>query len=172
MESGRSTSHKSPSHFNFKNTSTNLPRTNATVRRGCKPRERKVLCWGHQNGILNFKVFLSKQGRPRPENIIPGPQEIDQFARVALIPYRTSSARLLTWYSSRGLRLLAQARNPNLGVCFPLRCFQRLSFGNIATRRYCWCNNRHTRDFPREVLSSIDLQLLGGLDYTFNPLDV
>ena len=44
-------------------------------------------------------------------------------------------------------------RNSNLGVRFPLRCFQRLSFGNIATRRYYWRNNRHTRDSPREVLS-------------------
>ena len=37
---------------------------------------------------------------------------------------------------------------------FPLRCFQRLSDGNLATRQcpLSW-NNRHTRDSPIPVLS-------------------
>ena len=43
--------------------------------------------------------------------------------------------------------------SPNLGVGFPLRCFQRLSQKNIATRRCYWRNNRHTRDSPLPVLS-------------------
>ena len=41
-----------------------------------------------------------------------------------------------------------------LGDGFPLRCFQRLSDGNLATRQcpLSW-NNRHTRDSPIPVLS-------------------
>ncbi len=95
-----------------------------------------------------------------------GIANFDQFAWVALNPYGSSSARRLTPSSTAGLMW-----NSNLGVGFPLRCFQRLSDGNVATRRFCWCKNRHTRDFPREVLSSIALQLLEGLDYIFNPWD-
>jgi len=103
-----------------------------------------------------------KRGRSRPKCV--GSQEINLFVQVALNPYGSSSACRLTWYSTRDL-----IWNSNLGVGFPLRCFQRLSVRNIATRRYCWRNNRHTRDSSREVLSSINLQLLGGLDYTFTP---
>ena len=77
-----------------------------------------------------------------------GPQEINLFAQVALNPYGSSSACRLTLSSTGDL-----IWNPNLGVGFPLRCFQRLSQRNVATRRYCWRNNRHTRDSSREVLS-------------------
>ena len=41
----------------------------------------------------------------------------------------------------------------NLGDCFPLRCFQRLSDGNIATQQCSLWNNWHTRDSPIPVLS-------------------
>jgi len=34
---------------------------------------------------------------------------------------------------------------PHLEVGFPLRCFQRLSIPNIATRPCSWRNNRYTR---------------------------
>jgi len=43
--------------------------------------------------------------------------------------------------------------NPDLGVGFPLRCFQRLSTRNVATRQCCWRNNRNTRDSSLLVLS-------------------
>ena len=36
---------------------------------------------------------------------------------------------------------------------FPLRCFQRLSFPHVATRRCSWRNNRYTRDAFNPVLS-------------------
>jgi len=41
----------------------------------------------------------------------------------------------------------------NLGDGFPLRCFQRLSVGNIVTQQCSCKNNWHTRDFPIPVLS-------------------
>ncbi len=52
-------------------------------------------------------------------------QVFDRFALVGLTPYDASTVSRLTEYSSRGL-----ITNPNLRVCFPLRCFQRLSFRN------------------------------------------
>jgi len=63
---------------------------------------------------------------------VSGTANIDQFALVTLNPYGSSSANRLTPSSSGDL-----IRNSNLGVGFPLRCFQRLSIRNIATRRYC-----------------------------------
>ena len=41
----------------------------------------------------------------------------------------------------------------NLGVGFPLICFQRLSFPDVATRRCSWRNNRYTRGQSIPVLS-------------------
>ena len=41
----------------------------------------------------------------------------------------------------------------NLGVGFALRCFQRLSHPDLATRRCPWRNNRYTRGLSFPVLS-------------------
>ena len=43
---------------------------------------------------------------------------------------------------------------PNLGVGFPLRCFQRLSVPNIATGRCTWRYSPQTRGQSNSVLSS------------------
>jgi hypothetical protein len=43
---------------------------------------------------------------------------------------------------------------PNLGVGFALRCFQRLSLPDIATRRFSWYQSRQTRGRFSPVLSS------------------
>ena len=51
--------------------------------------------------------------------------------------------------SSGALRL----GTPNLEGGFPLRCFQRLSLPNIATRRCRWRDNRNTRGSSNSVLS-------------------
>ena len=40
-----------------------------------------------------------------------------------------------------------------LKASFPLRCFQRLSLPNLATRRCHWRDNRYTRDSSTPVLS-------------------
>ena len=42
---------------------------------------------------------------------------------------------------------------PNLGVGFPLRCFQRLSFPDIATEQCRWYDSSHTRGQFNSVLS-------------------
>ena len=42
---------------------------------------------------------------------------------------------------------------PNLGDCFALRCFQRLSIRNIVTRRCPWQDSRYARGSVIPVLS-------------------
>ena len=41
----------------------------------------------------------------------------------------------------------------HLGECFTLRCLQRFSRPNVATRRYPWQDNRYTRGSFNPVLS-------------------
>ena len=50
---------------------------------------------------------------------------------------------------------------PNLGVGFPLRCFQRLSVPDIATGRCTWRYSPQTRGQFISVLSSLLPQFLG-----------
>jgi hypothetical protein len=53
----------------------------------------------------------------------------------------------------RGAFRVLRPGRPNLEVGFPLRCFQRLSSPDVATRRCRWCDNRHTRGQSNPVLS-------------------
>ncbi len=55
----------------------------------------------------------------------------------------------------------------NLGVGFPLRCFQRLSRPDIATRRCRGRDNRYTRGRFIPVLSSHSSPISRSVDYTF-----
>jgi len=55
-------------------------------------------------------------------------------------------------WSSGGLTRLS-GEWPHLEVGFLLRCFQQLSFPEIATRRCPWRDNRHTSAPSTPVLS-------------------
>ena len=63
-----------------------------------------------------------------------------------------STSGLSNRSSACGLKGL-KVREIALGRGFPLRCFQRLSLPNIATRRCSWRNNRITRGSSIPVLS-------------------
>ena len=52
----------------------------------------------------------------------------------------------------QGPLALAGGRS-NLGACFPLICFQRLSQPNVATQRCPWRDNWYTRGSSTQVLS-------------------
>ena len=52
----------------------------------------------------------------------------------------------------QGILLLSYGKT-HLKVGFPLRCFQRLSFPNIATLHCHWRDNRYTRGLSIPVLS-------------------
>ena len=59
---------------------------------------------------------------------------------------------LSTWSSSRSLRTLTY-RKPRLEEGFALRCLQRLSFPDLATRRCPERDSRHTRGRSSPILS-------------------
>lgn len=76
----------------------------------------------------------------------------DLLVPVSFIRCRTSTSGLSTSSSARGL----QGPKPgisNLEVDFPLRCFQRLSDPDVATRLCRWRDNRNTRGPSIPVLS-------------------
>src|SRR5580693_6614713 len=71
---------------------------------------------------------------------------------VSSTPFSASTSDLSTSLSGRGLQGLT-AGIPNLGVGFPLICFQRLSRPHLATRRCGWRHNRYTSGASDPVLS-------------------
>ncbi len=79
-------------------------------------------------------------------------QALDLLVSVRCTHYCASTPDLSTLSSSRGLtRLLCE--KPHLKAGFTLRCFQRLSFPNVATQLYCWRNNWYTIGSSTPVLS-------------------
>ena len=61
-----------------------------------------------------------------------------------LKPFRALHVRPINLVVYQGPSAGEPARNPHLGVGFPLRCFQRLSFPDVATRRCPERDNRCT----------------------------
>jgi len=76
----------------------------------------------------------------------------DRLVRVSSTCCHASTSRLSTRWSTWGLQGQKPGR-PYLGVGFPLRCFQRLSFPSIATQLCHWRDNWCTRGSSIPVLS-------------------
>ncbi len=76
-----------------------------------------------------------------------------QLVSVSLMHYCTSTPDLSTSWSSTTLQGVQDSGKSYLKASFTLRCFQRLSLPNIATRRYDWRHNRYTRGSSTPVLS-------------------
>ena len=68
-------------------------------------------------------------------------------------PRSASTSGLSTRCSGGGLSPRVGAWKPHLGAGFPLRCFQRLSFPNVANQPCTWRYNWHTRGSSIPVLS-------------------
>ena len=68
-------------------------------------------------------------------------------------PRGASTSGLSTRCSGGGLSPHVGAWKPHLGAGFPLRCFQRLSFPNVANQPCTWRYNWHTRGSSIPVLS-------------------
>jgi len=64
-----------------------------------------------------------------------------------------STSGLSTSWSRTALQGTEVPGRSHLGAGFPLRCFQRLSLPNLATRRCGWRHNRNTRGSSIPVLS-------------------
>jgi hypothetical protein len=76
-----------------------------------------------------------------------------QLVLVSLTHYCASTPSLSTWWSSTTLQGDQVPGKSYLKASFTLRCFQRLSLPNLATRRYDWRHNRYTRGSSTPVLS-------------------
>ena len=70
-------------------------------------------------------------------------------SHITMLPHPTYQRRSL----QRLFRRHKVSGKSYLEVGFPLRCFQRLSLPNIATRRCDWRHNRYTRGSSTLVLS-------------------
>ena len=77
-----------------------------------------------------------------------GSRSIERLGPVSCARRRASTSGLSTWWSTTAL----MAR-PGFEVGFPLRCFQRLSRPNLATRLRGWRHDRSTRGSSTPVLS-------------------
>ena len=77
----------------------------------------------------------------------------EQLVLVSLTHYCASTPSLSTSWSRTTLQGDHVSGKSHLEASFPLRCFQRLSFPNLATRRCHWRDNRYTRGSSTPVLS-------------------
>ncbi len=96
-----------------------------------------------ESGVKHSKYQKQKLNVVKPH---------DRLVRVSSTCCHASTSRLSTRWSTWGLQGLAPGR-PYLGVGFPLRCFQRLSFPSIATQLCRWHDNWCTRGSSIPVLS-------------------
>jgi hypothetical protein len=76
----------------------------------------------------------------------------ERLVPVSSTPCSAYTSGLSTSSSSTALQGVAPGR-PSLEVCFPLRCFQRLSDPDTATQRCHWRDNWYTGGPSNPVLS-------------------
>ena len=99
-------------------------------------------------GDRSFPCYLNVLQTDRKECIT-----LQRLVRVSSTPHRASTSRLSSTSSLCRFPNILSSRNPHLGERFPLRCFQRLSYPDLANRQRPWQDDRHTRDPSTPVLS-------------------
>ena len=77
----------------------------------------------------------------------------EQLVSVSLTSYNASTPDLSTSWSRTTLYGGFTSGKTYLQASFPLRCFQRLSLPDIATRQCNWHHNRYTSGLSTPVLS-------------------
>ena len=97
--------------------------------------------------LTHSHTHASKYPPPRMTGVRPRP-----LVRVGFAHYCASTSRLSSWSSSSGLTWLSSGGS-HLEAGFPLRCFQRFSAPEIATRLCHGRGNRHTSAPSIPVLS-------------------
>jgi hypothetical protein len=93
--------------------------------------------WGE-----SVKVSVSRQGKSR-STLSTG--SLNALRRVHVRPIKLVVYQRSYSHEGEG--------ETHLGASFPLRCFQRLSRPEVATRRCGWRHNRHTSALSTPVLS-------------------
>ena len=98
---------------------------------------------------------INKQPNPRLWHDCQGYRDkpYGQLVLVSLMHYCTSTPSLSTSWSRTTLQGAQGSGKSHLKASFPLRCFQRLSLPNLATRQCHWRDNRYTRGSSTPVLS-------------------
>ena len=131
-------------------------------RRPTLPQQRSTI----GAGGLNFRVRNGNGWTPsakpptaniQNENIVSKQNKSDlQHSRREIRPISTPRLRALPRFHLAPINQIISLGTmiPHLGVGFPLRCFQRLSVPNIATRQCHWRDSRQTRGSFIPVLSS------------------
>ncbi len=106
--------------------------------------------WPPEKNHNLHRVMSTRKRKIRNQINVVKPH--DRLVRVSFTCCHASTPRLSTRWSTWGLQGLTPGR-PYLGVGFPLRCFQRLSFPSLATQRCRWHDNWCTRGSSIPVLS-------------------
>ena len=112
-------------------------------------KNRRSISASPENFNLKFLTAIIKKKQVKP---ITSGQALDLLVAVSCVCYHTSTSALSTSSSSRGLTNLCYGIS-HLEGGFTLRCLQRLSLPNLATRPCRWYNNRSTRGSSIPVLS-------------------
>ena len=86
--------------------------------------------------------------RPGVRLPLLGSRSIERLGPVSCARCRACTPGLSTWWSATAL-----IARPGFEEGFPLRCLQRLSRPNVATRLCRWRDNRSTRGSSTPVLS-------------------
>ncbi len=126
-------------------------RTPSGPRLAGTPQRRRHSCWG----CAAARGKQDGHGRQGWHGVLVdavvagwGSRSIERLGPVSCVRRRTSTPGLSTWWSTTAL----MAR-PGFAVGFPLRCVQRLSCPNLATRLRGWRHDRSTRGSSTPVLS-------------------
>ena len=120
---------------------------------GTDPAVLDVMPLGSRRGRRYYVLPACTLRTKSRENKIKVAKPHDRLVPVSSTRCRASTSGLSTTWSTWGLQETEVSGKPNLEVGFPLRCFQRLSLPNVATRRCGWRHNRNTSGPSIPVLS-------------------
>ena len=98
---------------------------------------------------MRWPLSLGQRGGPANGPVKPhGP-----LVRLGCSAHAPCTCRLSTWWSPTALQGDQVPGKTHLWRGFPLRCVQRLSLPDVATRHCRWRDNRYTRGRSVPVLS-------------------
>jgi hypothetical protein len=135
----------------------NVKELNPRERVAPKPPERRRRTEYPANGSFdlppNHAALLHDTREPKLTSV----RNYGQASRLISIGKLNVSPRLhtrpITWSSSRSLQGSCDPGRSHLVEGFTLRCIQRFSLPDVATRRCRWRDNRYTRGPSNPVLS-------------------
>jgi hypothetical protein len=126
----------------------------------------RAIATGHKgrvwvSGVVCFSVLLHARGHPRVSFALANRwtgslrpvKPHGPLVRLGCSARAPCTCRLSTWWSPTALQGSLAPGKIHLWRGFPLRCVQRLSRPDLATRHCRWHDNRYTRGRSVPVLS-------------------